>query len=126
MLLEHIFPFDSLTAISAYALTPLFGTKFVGDGQDLTGYAASPLGGEWSASLTGGLNRQTAQDRDDDGYADITGYRRATVRPRLFWTGEGGAKTLLTAGYLTEDRAGGTLKGAVLSDGRPYRETQKT
>ena len=96
------------------------------NGQDLTGYAASPLGGEWSGSLTGGLNRQTAQDRDDDGYADMPGYRRATVRPRLFWTSENGAKALLTAGYLTEDRTGGTLKAAVLPDGRPYRETQKT
>ena len=96
------------------------------NGQDLTGYAAAPLGGEWSGSLTGGLNRQTAQDRDADGFADMPGYRRATVRPRLFWTAENGAKALLTAGYLTEDRAGGTLDGAVLSDGRPYRETQKT
>ena len=96
------------------------------DGQDLTGYAASPWGGEWSGSLTGGLNRQTAQDRDDDGYADTPGYRRATVRPRLFWTGENGAQALLTAGYLTENRTGGTLKAAVLPDGRPYRETQKT
>ena len=96
------------------------------NGQDLTGYAASSLDGEWSGSLTGGLNRQTAQDRDDDGFADMPGYRRATVRPRLFWTAENGAKALLTAGYLTEDRTGGTLKGAVLSDGRAYRETQKT
>ena len=96
------------------------------DGQDLTGYAAAPLGGAWGGSLTGGLNRQTAQDRDADGYADIAGYRRATLRPRLFWTGDDGAKALLTAGYLTEDRVGGTTGSAVLSDGRPYRETQAT
>ena len=96
------------------------------DGQDLTGYAAAPLGGEWSGSLTGGLSRQTAQDRDDDGFADMPGYRRATLRPRLFWTGDDGAKALLTAGYLTEDRAGGTLRGAVLADGQPYPETQRT
>lgn len=96
------------------------------DGQDLTGYAAIPLGGAWGGSLTGGLNRQTAQDRDGDGYADIAGYRRATIRPRLFWTGEDGAKALLTAGYLTENRFGGTLGNAVLPDGRPYRETQGT
>ncbi len=96
------------------------------DGQDLTGYAAAPFGGAWSGSLTGGLSRQTAQDRDGDGYADIAGYRRATLRPRLFWTGNDGAKALLTAGYLTEDRVGGTLGGAVLPDGRPYRETQGT
>ena len=96
------------------------------DGQDLTGYAAAPLGGAWGGSLTGGLNRQTAQDRDGDGYADIAGYRRATLRPRLFWTGDDGAKALMTAGYLTEDRVGGTLGNAVLSDGQPYRETQGT
>ena len=96
------------------------------DGQDLTGYAAAPLGGAWGGSLTGGLNRQTAQDRDGDGYADIAGYRRATLRPRLFWTGDDGAKALMTAGYLTEDRVGGTLGNAVLSEGQPYRETQGT
>lgn len=96
------------------------------NGQDLTGYAATPLGGAWSGSLNGGLHRQTAQDLDDDGFADVPGYRRATLRPRLFWTGNDGAKALLTAGYLTEDRAGGTLGGAVLADGRPYRETQST
>jgi outer membrane receptor for ferrienterochelin and colicins len=96
------------------------------DGQDLTGYAAAPLGGAWGGSLTGGLNRQTAQDRDGDGFADIAGYRRATMRPRLFWTGDDGAKALLTAGYLTEDRVGGTLGSAVLPNGRPSRETQAT
>ena len=96
------------------------------DGQDLTGYAAAPLGGAWGGSLTGGLNRQTAQDRDDDGWADMPGYRRATLRPRLFWAGDDGAAALLTAGYLIEERAGGTLRDAVLADGQPYRETQST
>ena len=96
------------------------------DGQDLTGYAALPIGGAWGGSLTGGLSRQTAQDRDGDGYVDIAGYRRATIRPRLFWNGDYGAKALLTAGYLTEDRAGGTLGSAVLPDGRAYLETQAT
>jgi outer membrane receptor for ferrienterochelin and colicins len=96
------------------------------DGQDLTGYAALPIGSAWGASLTGGVHRQSVKDLDADGWADIPGYRRATLRPRLFWDGDGGAKALLTAGYLTEDRTGGTLPGAVVPDGSPFAETQKT
>ena len=59
------------------------------DGQDATAYLASPFGGGWSASVTGGLHRQARQDLDGDGWTDIAAYERFTVRPRLFW--EGGA-----------------------------------
>src|SRR5688572_32040680 len=44
------------------------------DGQDATGYAAAPLGGDWSGSITGGFHRQSGQDLDDDGWIDMPGF----------------------------------------------------
>ncbi len=96
------------------------------DGQDLTAYAASPLGGGWSASLTGGLHRQGRQDIDRDGWSDIPAYERWTARPRLFWEGGDGASIFATLGAMGEDRLGGTAPGRTTPDGRPFPQTQDT
>ena len=96
------------------------------NGQDLTGYAAAPLGGDWSGSVTGGLHRQSEQDLDDDGWIDMPGYERWTVRPRVFWENAGGASVFATVGAMGEDRVGGTLPGATVPDGSPFPQTQDT
>lgn len=96
------------------------------DGQDGTGYAAGPLAGAWSYSLTGGAHRQSRHDLDDDGWADIPRYERFTLRPRLFWTGEDGASAFLTLGALSEDRRGGTLPRRTVPDGTAFPQFQDT
>lgn len=96
------------------------------NGQDLTAYASTPIADRWSVSLTGGFHRQSRQDLDDDGWIDMPGYERWTVRPRLFWTGAEGANALLTFGAMTEQRIGGTLEGSTAPDGRPFPQTQNT
>lgn len=90
------------------------------DGQDATGYVSGPIGSGWSASLTGGYNRQTRQDLNGDGWADVAGYHRWTVRPRLFWKGADGATLFVAAGAMSEQRDGGTLPGQVAPDGQPF------
>jgi iron complex outermembrane receptor protein len=94
------------------------------DGQDMTAYASGPLGGGWSGSLTVGLHRQGRDDLDRDGWIDIPGYERFTMRPRLFWTGAGGASLFVTLGALMENRIGGTLPGRTAPDGRPFPQAQ--
>lgn len=96
------------------------------NGQDLTAYAAAPLAGDWGASLVGGLHRQSRQDLDGDGWIDLPGYKRWTVRPRLFWQGQSGAKLYATLGAMGEERLGGTLPSSAAPDGRPFPETQDT
>jgi iron complex outermembrane receptor protein len=96
------------------------------DGQDVTGYAATPLGGGLSASLTAGYNRQSQQDLNGDGWAEMPGYARWTARPRLFWEGEAGAKALLTFGAMTEQREGGTVPGRMAPDGAPFVQAQRS
>jgi iron complex outermembrane receptor protein len=95
-------------------------------GKDLTGYLAAPLGGGWSGSVTGGAHRQSRQDLDDDGWADIPFYKRVTARPRLFWEGAGGASAYLTVGAMAEERQGGTLPGRTVPDGRLFPQAQRT
>jgi iron complex outermembrane receptor protein len=96
------------------------------DGQDLTGYVATPINDAWGVSAIGGFNRQTEDDLDGDGWADIPGYERWSARPRLFWTGAGGANAFFTAGGMTETRVGGTLPGRLAPDGLPFVQSQDT
>ncbi|PZQ59504.1 MAG: TonB-dependent receptor, partial [Phenylobacterium zucineum] len=96
------------------------------DGQDLTAYGATPLSAGWAASLTAGVHRQGRQDLDDDGWADMAGYHRWSLRPRAFWTGDGGADAYFTLGATGESRVGGTLPGRVAPDGAAFRQAQDT
>ncbi len=94
------------------------------NGQDATAYAAAPLGSGFSGSITGGAHHQRRQDLDHDGWADMPGFERFTVRPRLFWEGADGAKALFTFGAMREERDGGTLPDRVVPDGRPFQQDQ--
>jgi iron complex outermembrane receptor protein len=73
-----------------------------------------------------GLHGQPRRDRDGDGWADVPGYRRAVVRPRLFWRDSTGQSLLLTVGTTVETRTGGTLDGRLAPDGAPYPERLAT
>jgi outer membrane receptor for ferrienterochelin and colicins len=81
----------------------------------------------WSGSLLGGGHWQETNDLNDDAWADLAGYSRGLVRPRLFWDGGGGRTFFATSGFTYEDRHGGTPHGEVLpATGEPYVEALKT
>ncbi|QRH03643.1 TonB-dependent receptor [Shewanella litorisediminis] len=94
------------------------------NGQDVTGYAESPLSDKLKGSVTAGAHYQTIEDIDGDGWADLPEYDRYTLRPRLFFEGDKGDNLYLTAGYMTENRQGGTLSGQTVADGSPFIEIQ--
>lgn len=96
------------------------------NGQDATGYAAMPVGEIAGVSLTSGFHRQSANDLNGDGWADMPGYTRWTLRPRLFLDGGTGGKLMLTLGVMTENRQGGTLPGRTAPDGQPFVEALDT
>lgn len=96
------------------------------DGQDLTAYVATPVTDTFGASLTAGAHRQGHADLDGDGWTDIPSYERRVLRPRAFWEHERGANAYVTAGFMEEDRQGGTLPGRVAPDGRPFAQEQQT
>jgi len=96
------------------------------NGQDITSYFASPINESTSGSVTAGIHHQKEQDFDGDGWIDMAGYKRATVRPRLYWDGENGSNLYVTLGATTEERNGGTLEGATVPDGNPFPQDQDT
>lgn len=94
------------------------------NGQDVTAYGSSPIDENLRYSVVGGFNRQSEVDLDGDGWIDIPGYERWTVRPRLFWEGQGGASAYFTLGAMDEKREGGTLSGRTTPDRQPFPQTQ--
>ncbi len=81
----------------------------------------------WSGSLLGGGHWQGTNDVNDDAWADLPGYSRGVVRPRVFWDGGGGRSFFATSGFTYEDRHGGTPDGEVLvATGQPYVEALET
>ena len=94
---------------------------------DAVAFLASPLSSAWGASLLGGGHWQQVADVNDDAWADVPGYARGVLRPRVFWDGGNGKTFFGTAGFMYEDRDGGTPQGHVLpATGEPYVEALET
>jgi outer membrane receptor for ferrienterochelin and colicins len=94
------------------------------NGQDLTTYVEAPLSSNLKGSITAGAHHQKTEDIDNDGWIDLAGYERYTARPRLFWEGENGETLYATAGFMRENRTGGTLPGRTVADGNPFVNAQ--
>ena len=95
-------------------------------GTDGVLWLADDLNERWSYTLLGGVHDQARADRDDDGWADLAGYRRFAARPRLFWEDGRGRSVLATVGGMLEERAGGTMAGALTPDGTAYEDELET
>ena len=94
---------------------------------DAVFWSGTPLRDGWSLTTLAGGHWQETYDVDDDGWADLPGYSRAVVRPRLFWDGGNGTSFFGTAGMTIEDRTGGTIAGEVLPQTQaPYVEALTT
>jgi iron complex outermembrane receptor protein len=94
---------------------------------DAVTFLSAPLPGGWSASVLGGAHWQETTDVNEDRWADLPGYQRAVVRPRLFWDGGNGRIFFATAGFTSEDREGGTPDGQrLMATGQPYVESLGT
>lgn len=90
-------------------------------------FLGTQLTEQWGASLLAGGYGQDQRDRNDDGWADIAGYSRGSLRPRFFRDNKRGSTALLTTGFTYEDRTGGTMPGFTLpATGQPYREGLKS
>jgi len=94
---------------------------------DAVGYVSAPFDKDWGATLLAGGHWQERNDVNGDGWADLPGYNRGEIRPRLFWDDHRGSSLFLTAGATLETRTGGTLPGALIPATQlPYRETLDT
>ena len=94
---------------------------------DAVTFLSGPLPRGWSASLLGGGHWQETSDVNGDAWADLAGYGRAVIRPRVFWDNGKGRTFFATTGFTYEDREGGTVEGQVLAaSGQPFAEALVT
>jgi iron complex outermembrane receptor protein len=82
--------------------------------------------GNWGYTFLGGGHFQDRNDIDEDGWTDLSRYRRVTARPRVMWEDGSGRSVFITAGGLAEERLGGSMPERTAPDGRPYPEDQTT
>ncbi|MEX2584332.1 MAG: TonB-dependent receptor [Gemmatimonadota bacterium] len=95
-------------------------------GTDGVLWLSDELSERWGFTLLGGLHRQSRADVDEDGWIDLPGYRRAVIRPRLFWGDGTSSSVFLTVGGTFEEREGGTAEGRFTPAGTTHREALHT
>jgi iron complex outermembrane receptor protein len=96
-------------------------------GTDAVLFASQPLGVRWSGTLLASGHWQQRDDVDGDGWADLAGYARGVLRPRLFWNDGAGRSFFATGGAMWETREGGTMVGSTLpGTGQSFRESLDT
>lgn len=76
-------------------------------GTDALGFVAKSLARGIGLTVLAGGHYQRATDPDKDAWVDVTGFRRAELRPRFFYDGGAGRSLMVTAGGFTEARGGG-------------------
>jgi len=96
------------------------------NGTDAVLWFAQPRTTGYAYTLLGGAHFQNQTDVDGDGWADLPGYRRGTLRPRLMWDDGNGRSLFATIGAMVEDREGGTIGNALVPDGQPFAEELRT
>ncbi len=77
-------------------------------------------------TMLGGAHHQVRRDINGDGWADVPGYERVVLRPRVFVDDGAGHSAFLTGGFTGEQREGGTMDGRTAPDGRPFAEELRT
>lgn len=95
-------------------------------GTDAVLWLTDELSERWGFTLLGSGHRQGQADVDEDGWADLPGYRRVAARPRVFWDDGQGRSLFFTVGGMAEDREGGTLPDRTTPAGAPFAEELTT
>ncbi|HEV8216673.1 MAG TPA: TonB-dependent receptor [Gemmatimonadaceae bacterium] len=80
----------------------------------------------WSASIVAGRHYANPGDPDADGWAEIAGYKRIVVRPRVYWARDDRSIWFMTGGWTSENRRSGTFGDARLPDFNKYSDDADT
>ncbi len=95
-------------------------------GRDLEAFLTDDSLRGWSGTLTAGVHDQSREDVNHDAWTDIPGFRRYSVRPRIWWDPGENQSMFFTGGITDERREGGTLLGQRLPTGTPFPEVLRT
>lgn len=95
-------------------------------GTDGLVFLTAPVTPTVGYTLLAGAHRQSRVDADRDGWTDLAGYDRVAVRPRLYYDNGAGRTAFLTAGYMAEEREGGTIRAGALPGSASFAEGLRT
>ena len=95
-------------------------------GSDAVVFVGDSISQTLGFTVIGGANYQQRRDPDHDGWSDLPGYTRISLRPKLFWSGGEDRSVMATLGVMGEDRAGGTMPGRELPTGGSFDEALHT
>lgn len=93
---------------------------------DVVGFFSGPPLAGLGYTIIAGAHDQSREDLNSDAWADMAGYRRYTLRPRVFWEGDAGESVFATVGFVDEDRYGGSMPRRTLADGSTFRDSLQT
>ncbi|HEY4304920.1 MAG TPA: TonB-dependent receptor [Gemmatimonadaceae bacterium] len=81
---------------------------------DVAAFQTHTFSPKVDASLLLGRHERGASDPDDDGWAEVGGYRRVVVRPNVWWKQSPRTTWFMTGGWMSDDRQSGTFKDRTL------------
>ena len=92
------------------------------EASDVAVFQTHTFSPEWAATLLAGRHYQNPGDPDGDGWAEVPGYKRIVVRPRVYWSRSPASSWFFTGGWTTENRRSGTFGDARLPDYNKYSD----
>ena len=96
------------------------------EGSDVALWQTHMFSPQLGATLIAGRDYQNPADLDGDGWAEVNGYKRFVVRPRVYWSRSEQTTWFMTGGWTTENRRSGTFAGARLPNFKTYSDDADT
>lgn len=96
------------------------------EASDVAVFQTQTFSPEWAATLLAGRHYANPADPDGDGWAEVDGYKRIVVRPRVYWTRSATSSWFMTGGWTTENRRSGTFADKRLPDFNRYSDDADT
>jgi outer membrane receptor for ferrienterochelin and colicins len=118
----------SVNVVSAPATAPsqvvVNGTTH--EASDVAVFQTYTFSPEWAGTLLASRDYANPADPDGDGWAEVAGYKRIVVQPRVYWAQSPTSSWFMTGGWTTENRRSGTFGNARLPDFNKYSDDADT
>jgi len=96
------------------------------EASDAAVFQTHTFSSQWAGTLLAGRHYRNPGDPDGDGWAEVPGYKRVVVQPRVYWSRNPTSTWFMTGGWLTENTRSGTFADARLPDFNRYSDDADT
>jgi outer membrane receptor for ferrienterochelin and colicins len=96
------------------------------EASDVAVFQTHTFSPQWGATLLTGRHYRNPGDPDGDGWAEVAGYKRVVVQPRVYWSRNPTSTWFMTGGWTTENTRSGTFGDARLPDFNRYSDDADT